>query len=167
LTPDEIDKLKKAGKLTDEQAEIAEKAYQKGLTDLTKETADDGLTVTRRINVGPSGHHVPAVRKCKGRPDLEVKRSDKSRPTLFSKGDDPGHDHWRMHNAEREFVGPRQGAFEGTDDDLFDAYREAYKDLDDIEVEVRSPDGSVYLGSGTPREAVDLLDNYLRGGKGK
>lgn len=116
----------------------------------------------KRINVGPSGHHVPAVRKTVGRP-FEVARSDKTRPTMFSRGSDPGHDHWRLHNAEREVIGPRQGAFAGTDDELFDAYRRAYADLDDIRVDVRSPDGRHLLGENvSPVDAVNLIENWLR-----
>ena len=116
----------------------------------------------KRFNVGPSGHHVPAVRKSRGRP-FGVARSDKTRPTLFSNSADPGFDHWRMHRAERNVIGPRQGAFRGTDDELFDAYREAYKGLDDIRVDVRSPDGSTVLGTDvTPSQGVDLIETWLR-----
>jgi hypothetical protein len=71
-----------------------------------------------------------------------------------------------MHDAERRHVGPRQGDFEGTDEELFDAYRRSYEGLDDISVDVRSPDGSVDLESGTtPRKAVDLIEEHLRGEK--
>ncbi|NIF22091.1 hypothetical protein F3J40_10825 [Pantoea sp. Acro-835] len=77
------------------------------------------------MGVGESGHHVPSVRKSKGRP-FEVARSDKTRPTLFPRGPNPEHDHWRMHDAEREFVGPRQGDFLGSEKELFEAYRNAY-----------------------------------------
>ena len=122
----------------------------------------DLLGLECSINVGDSGHHVPAVRKAKDRP-FEVSRSDKTRPTFHSKGDDPGSDHWRLHDAERNSVGPRQGAFEGTDDELFDAYREAYKDLDDIKIDVKSPDGTYNLGTDvTPREGVDLIQEWLK-----
>lgn len=93
----------------------------------------------KRIAVGNAGHHVPAVRKSKGR-IFEIKRSDKTRPTLFPKGDDVAHLHWRLHEAEREFIGARQGDFEGTDEELFAAYKLAYKDLSDIRVDVKSPD---------------------------
>ncbi|GFZ31506.1 hypothetical protein CSC2_20320 [Clostridium zeae] len=116
----------------------------------------------KRIAVGESGHHVPAVRKSRGR-IFEVGRDDKTRPTLFSRGADPGHDHWRLHNAEREFVGPRQGDFQGTDTELFDAYRNAYKDLGDIKVDVRSPNNTHTLGENvTPYDAVDLMQNWLQ-----
>ena len=116
---------------------------------------------TKTINVGPAGHHVPAVRKTVGRP-FEVGRGDKTRPTIFSRGSNPAHDHWRMHDAERAHVGPRQGAFQGTDDELFNSYRKAYEGLDDIRVDVRSPDGSRVLGTDvTPRQAVDLIENWL------
>ena len=108
-----------------------------------------------------SGHHVPSVRKSRGRP-FEVARSDKTRPTLFPKGSQPEHDHWRMHDAERTHVGPRQGDFPGTDKELFDAYRQAYKNLTDIKVDVKSPNGTHVLASGvSPREAVDIMENWL------
>ncbi|WP_185652655.1 RHS repeat domain-containing protein, partial [Clostridium sp. DJ247] len=123
----------------------------------TKETDE-----IKRIAVGESGHHVPAVRKSKGRA-FAVGREDKTRPTLFSLGTDPGHDHWRLHDAEREFVGPRQGDFQGTDAELFDAYRNAYKNLDDISVDVKSPNNTHILGENvTPSQAVDLMQNWLR-----
>ena len=116
----------------------------------------------KRINVGDSGHHVPAVRKSRGRP-FEVSRNDKTRPTIFSKGSDPGYDHWRLHDAERNYIGPRQGDFIGTDDELFDAYRSAYKGLDDIKVDVKSPDGTYILGTDvTPVQAVDLMQSWLK-----
>ena len=123
---------------------------------------EGGSSSVKRINVGDSGHHVPAVRKSKGRP-FAVSRSDKTRPTIFSKGSDPGHDHWRLHDAEKNFVGPRQGDFIGTDDELFDAYRNAYRGLDDIKVDVKSPNGTYTLGTDvTPYEAVDLIQKWLK-----
>ena len=46
--------------------------------------------------------------------------------------------------------------------ELFDAYREAYKELDDIRVDVRSPDGSTVLGTDvTPSQGVDLIETWL------
>ncbi|MFT2112718.1 hypothetical protein [Marinomonas sp. 2405UD68-3] len=69
--------------------------------------------VNKKMNVGSAGHHVPAVRKSKGR-EFEVSRSDKDRPTLHFKGDNPSHDHWRSHDAERAIIGPRQGNFSFT-----------------------------------------------------
>jgi RHS repeat-associated protein len=114
-----------------------------------------------KINVGPSGHHVPGVRKTLGRL-FEVGRGDKTRPAIFSRGIDPAHDHWRLHNAERPFVGPRQGPFPGTDSELFAAYRKAYQGLDDIRVDVRSPDGTHVLGNDvTPLQAVNLIEAWL------
>lgn len=56
------------------------------------------------MGVSESGHHVPAVRKSKGRP-FEVSRSDKTRPTLFPRGENPEHNHWRLHHAERDVIG--------------------------------------------------------------
>ncbi len=67
------------------------------------------------MGVKSSGHHVPSVRKSEGRP-FQLKRSDKSRPTLFPKGSNTEHDHWRLHNAERSHVEPRQGDYHGTVD---------------------------------------------------
>ena len=131
-------------------------------TKLKMPASSGGNSSVKRINVGKSGHHVPAVRKSKDRP-FEVSRNDKTRPTLFSKGNDPGYDHWRLHDAERDFVGPRQGDFLGTDDELFDAYRNAYKGLDDIKVDVKSPNGTYTLGIDvTPYEAVDLMQGWLK-----
>ncbi|MCY7377297.1 MAG: hypothetical protein LH472_15165 [Pyrinomonadaceae bacterium] len=116
----------------------------------------------KRIAVGDAGHPVPAVRKSKGRA-FEISRSDKTRPTLFPKGDDIGYLHWRLHEAEREFVGARQGDFFGTDEELFDAYRKAYQSLDDISVDVKSPDGSYNLGENvTPLEGVNLIEDWLK-----
>jgi hypothetical protein len=122
---------------------------------------DVSESIVKRLSLGDSGHHVPSVRKSKGRP-FEVSRNDKSRPTLFPKGEDIGHLHWRLHEAEREFVGPRQGDFDGTDEELFEAYRLAYQDLDDILVDVKSPDGTHNLGEDvTPKDAVDLIVTWL------
>jgi hypothetical protein len=118
--------------------------------------------VIKRLPLGDSGHHVPSVRKSKGRP-FEVDRSDKTRPTLFPKGNDLGNLHWCLHEAERKHIGPRQGDFDGTDEELFTAYRLAYADLDNILVDVRSPDGSFNLGENvTPRKAIDLIETWLK-----
>ena len=115
-----------------------------------------------RINIGEAGHHVPAVRKTLGRP-FEIGREDKTRPTIFFRDIDPGQGHWLLHNAERPFVGPRQGPFIGSDSELFDAYRKAYTGLDDIRVDVRSPDSSQVLGLDvSPLQAVDLIEAWLR-----
>lgn len=123
---------------------------------------DASESVIKRLPFGDSGHHVPSVRKSKGRV-FEVSRSDKTRPTLFPKGDDPGNLHWKLHKAERSFIGPRQGDFIGTDEELFTAYRLAYQDLDDILVDVRSPDGTNNLGENvTPRQAIDLIETWLK-----
>ena len=115
----------------------------------------------KRLNVGSAGHHVPAVRKAKSRP-FSVDRSDKTRPTLHFRGSDPGYDHWRLHDAERNVIGPRQGSFPGTDRELFDAYRDAYKSLEDIRVDVYSPNGEILLGENvSPAEAVELIQRWL------
>jgi len=115
------------------------------------------------MGVSSSGHHVPSVRKSKGRP-FAVSRSDKTRPTLFPRGKNPEHDHWRLHDAERDFIGPRQGDFPGSDKELFDAYRKAYSGLDDIKVDVKSPNGTYNLGTDvTPSKAVDLIEVWLKG----
>jgi RHS repeat-associated protein len=123
-----------------------------------------GWCETKGMGVSKSGHHVPAVRKSVGRP-FAVARSDKTRPTLFPKGDNPEHSHWLLHEAERAHVGPRQGSFPGTDDELFAAYRKAYENMDHIKVDVMSPNGTHVLGENvTPRAAVDLIDDWLKEG---
>ncbi len=124
----------------------------------------DPLGLTKKcMGVSESGHHVPAVRKSKGRP-FEVSRSDKTRPTLFPRGENPEHNHWRLHHAERDVIGPRQGDFLGSDKELFDAYRKAYSKLDDIRVDVKSPNGTYTLGTNvTPSKAVDLIEVWLKG----
>ncbi|MFR0675984.1 hypothetical protein ACLUUV_20170 [Enterobacterales bacterium L_CKDN230030145-1A_HGKHYDSX7] len=92
-----------------------------------------------------------------------VSRSDKTRPTLFPKGEHPEHGNWLLHEAERGHVDPRQGDFNGTDNQLFSAYREAYKDLDHIKVDVASQNKAHVLGENVaPRAAVDLIENWLR-----
>lgn len=73
--------------------------------------------------VSKSGHHVPSVRKSKGRL-FAVCRPDKTRPARLPRGGNPGHEYWPLHQAERGPVGPRQGNFPGTDDQPFAAYRE-------------------------------------------
>lgn len=73
--------------------------------------------VLKRLFVREAGHHVPSVRKSKGRA-FEVRRADKTRPTLFPIGEDVGHLHWRLHEAERKYVGARQGDFTGTDENF-------------------------------------------------
>jgi hypothetical protein len=112
------------------------------------------------MNVGGSGHHVPAVRKSQGRP-FAVSRTDKTRPTLHFRGN-AAVAHHRLHAAERAHVGKRQGDFHGTDSELFDAYREAYKGLDDIKLDVASPNGTFLLGRKvTPWQAVCLVEEWL------
>ena len=145
-------------KLMDEEG-LTEEQAKKRYESLRNKSGSDSV---KRMNVGDSGHHVPAVRKSKDR-SFEVSRSDKTRPTIFPKGSDPGHDHWRLHDAEKNYIGPRQGDFVGTNDELFDAYRNSYKGLDDIKVDVKSPNGTYVLGTDvTPYEAVDLIQNWLK-----
>ncbi len=92
-----------------------------------------------------------------------MSRLDKTRPTILPKGEDVGHLHWRLHEAERHFIGPRQGDFNGTDEELFEAYRNAYQNLGDIRVDVKSPDEIWILGLDvTPFEAVNLIENWLK-----
>jgi hypothetical protein len=135
--------------------DVAEQASQ-------PDSVDAPTDSRKRMNVGSSGHHVPAVRKAEGRV-FEIGRGNKSRPTFHPLSDDPGYDHWKLHHAERPFVGPRKGPFEGSDDELFDAYRKAYQGLGDIRVDVRSPDEKTQLGSDvSPVEGVDLIENWLR-----
>lgn len=68
-----------------------------------------------------------------------------------------------LHEAERAHVGPRQGSFPGSDDELFNAYRNAYENMDHIKVDVASPNGTHVLGENvTPRAAVDLIENWLK-----
>jgi RHS repeat-associated protein len=122
----------------------------------------DGL---KRMNVQDSGHHAPAVRKSQGRP-FEMSRSDKSWPTIFPKGSDPEHAHWKLHQAERAHVGPRQGSFAGTDAELFKAYEKAYgdKSLKGMKVDLRSPDGTVVLGRNiSPKTAIKRMQTWLKG----
>ncbi|MEE9338014.1 MAG: RHS repeat-associated core domain-containing protein, partial [Methylococcaceae bacterium] len=129
---------------------------------IARQRGSVGTKEVKRINVGNSGHHVPAVRKSKGR-GFEVKRSDKDRPTIHFKGNDPGNAHWQLHNAEKKYVGKRQGDFKGSDQELIDAYKKSYKGLDDIKVDVRSPNNKYKLGEDmTPQEAVNCIECYLK-----
>lgn len=94
-----------------------------------------------------------------------MSRSNKCWPTLFPKGDDPELSHGRLHEAERKTVGKRQGPFEGTDKELFEAYEKAYEDpaISDILVDLRSPDGSIVLCSGcTPLMAIKKMQEWLK-----
>lgn len=61
-------------------------------------------------------------------------------------------------------IGPRQGDFPDSDKELFDAYRKAYSKLDDIRVDVKSPNGTHTLGINvTLSQAVDLIRIWLKG----
>jgi hypothetical protein len=94
----------------------------------------DQLGLTKKcMGVSESEHHVPAVRKSKGR-SFEVFRSHKIRPTLFPIGKNPEHDRWRLHDAERDVIGPRKDDLPGSYKMLFNAYRKAYSKLGDIRV---------------------------------
>jgi hypothetical protein len=125
--------------------------------------ADDSLI--KEMQVGQMGHHVPAVRKSRGRP-FEVEPTDRTRPTFHVIGDIAvrAKAHWRMHQAEKPFLGKRQGAFEGTDRELFAAYRRSYRKLTDIRVDVRSPDGNTILGNNVSLvQGVNLIERFLLG----
>jgi hypothetical protein len=141
---------KKGGKVIWKNAKNEEADLQALANDFNKSTQ-------KEMKVGEAGHHVPAVRKAQGRP-FSVDRSDTTRPTFHVVGDEKAQAqaHWRMHNAERDHIGPRQGDFNGTDKELFDAYRNSYTDLTDIRVDVRSPDGKTILGTNvTLEEAIN------------
>ncbi|HDR2784870.1 TPA: hypothetical protein QCJ60_004245 [Enterobacter sichuanensis] len=48
-------------------------------------------------------------------------------------------------------------------EDYFDAYRRAYSNLDDIKVDVKSPNGTYSLDTNvTPVKAVDLIEAWLK-----
>ena len=48
-------------------------------------------------------------------------------------------------------------------EDYFDSYRRAYSKLDDIKVDVKSPNGTCSLGTNvTPVKAVDLIVFWLK-----
>ncbi|WP_213068974.1 hypothetical protein [Flavobacterium columnare] len=43
-----------------------------------------------------------------------------------------------------------------------DAYKKAYEGLDDIKVDVKSPNGTYNLGTNvTPKQGVELVENWL------
>ena len=129
--------------------------------DAAVDAAEEGQQQVKRMNVSSAGHHVPSVRKSKGR-SFQLSRGNKSRPTFHFPGSDPGHDHWRLHEAEKLTVGKRQGDFIGTNQELMEAYKKAYAPLGDIKIDVKSPDGKTILGLGvTPEEGVDLMIEYL------
>ena len=46
----------------------------------------------KRMNLTDAGHHVPSIRKSKGRKS-QLSRGNKTRPTIHFKGSDPGYDH--------------------------------------------------------------------------
>ncbi|PWV98709.1 hypothetical protein [Mangrovibacter plantisponsor] len=51
----------------------------------------------------------------------------------------------------------------GSDKELFDAYRKAYSGLDDIKVDVKSPNGTYNLGSDVAlSKAVDLIEVWRK-----
>lgn len=79
-------------------AQNPEVAELKELAEVGGKTAG---SASKAMNVGDAEHHVPAVRKSRGRP-FEVERTDLSRPTIHVIGDKKvvGEAHWRMHNAE-------------------------------------------------------------------
>lgn len=70
--------------------------------------------------------------------------------------------HWNINFVDDIFSDPTY--LKGyTVDELFDAYRNAYKGLDDIKVDVKSPNGDYTLGIDvTPYEAVDLIQKWLK-----
>ncbi len=114
--------------------------------------------------VGESGHHVPAIRKAQNR-IFQVSRGNKSRPTLHIRGNKTtvARNHARLHRAERNDIGPRQGDYQGSDPQLFNAYRRSYEGLDDIRVDVRSPNGKYNLAKDvSPTEAVEIIRTYLQ-----
>ena len=64
---------------------------------------------------------------------------------------------------QKEIMYSPQQDFIGTADELFDAYRNAYKGLDDIKVDVKSPNGTYILGTDvTPEQAVNLIQDWLK-----
>ena len=126
--------------------------------------ASTGAKPAAQMNVGDAGHHVPAIRKAEGR-IFEVSRGNKTRPTVHFQGSKAtqARNHARLHRAEREFIGERRGPFHGSDRELFSAYRKAYKGMDDIRVNVRSPNGRYNLAKDvSPYEAVNIIQRYLK-----
>ncbi|WP_228125733.1 RHS repeat-associated core domain-containing protein, partial [Photobacterium damselae] len=116
----------------------------------------------KRMSVGDAGHHAPSVRKSRGR-SFEIKRSDKNWPTFHFRGEDPGYDHWRLHDMERQHISPRQGHFSGSDQELIDAYKKSYEGLNDIRIDVRSPNHKIYLAKNViPYDDIVKIELYLK-----
>ncbi len=110
-----------------------------------------------------SGHHVPAVKKSEGRV-FEVLRSDKDRPTFFLNGSDEvaGRNHWRLHHAEEPYIGPRNQKFVGDDKRLMEGYKKAYRGMENISVDVKSPKGNIIAKNVTPEKGVEIMEKWLK-----
>ncbi|HIF9147675.1 TPA: hypothetical protein ACX6PN_000236 [Photobacterium damselae] len=64
---------------------------------------------------------------------------------------------------ERQHIGPRQGYFSGSDQELIDAYKKSYEGLNDIRIDVRSPNHKIYLAKNvTPYDGIVKIELYLK-----
>ncbi|WP_156130504.1 hypothetical protein [Paenibacillus durus] len=83
------------------------------------------------INPSKSGHHLVYAGKAKSIA-LDHLASYQSTPTFFFKETYVEGPHERIHAAQKPHVGPRQGRWKGTAEELFEASKKGLKDVDDI-----------------------------------
>lgn len=102
------------------------------------------------------GHHLVPRGKANsaGFPLLGTKRDT---PTFFPNPYNPG-DHELIHRAQRPDIGPLQGPWTGTSDELLAAARNGLDDLGDMRGDLKIPrTGEILARDVTPTEAFDRL----------
>ena len=105
-----------------------------------------------------SGHHLVYRGKANsvGLYDLGTKRKT---PTFFFKEPYIPGSHERIHAAQKKYVGPRQGAWLGTPEELLSASKKGLVGLDDIKGDLKIPATRKILASNvTPLEAFEKLE---------
>jgi hypothetical protein len=88
--------------------------------------------------------------------------SETDTPTSFFKKDTyvPG-SHERVHRAQRPHVGPRQGAWTGTADELLEASKKGLGSVDDIIGDLKIPStGKILASDVNPRQAFEVLEQW-------
>lgn len=107
-----------------------------------------------------SGHHLVYAGKANS-VGLTHLGSYSDTPTyFFNEPYKPGA-HERIHAAQKPYVGPRQGPWTGTQQELIDASKKGLHGLDDIKGDLRIPStGEVLAKNVTPLQAFEKLEEW-------
>ena len=107
-----------------------------------------------------SGHHLVYANKARS-VGLDHLASNTDTPTYFFNEPYAPGTHERVHASQRKFVGPRQGPWTGSAEELIEASKKGLIGLDDIKGKLIIPStGEILAENATPLEAFEKLEEW-------